>query len=172
MSRTTRTEAPRRAPRARPGRASRRFGYLVAVAINAAMLYAVNRWPGWEEVSFLTDETRRVIDLLNASIVVGITANVVYFVRDPRWLKALGDLLTTTVGIVVLVRLWQVFPFDFPDGSVDWTLIARIVLVVGIVGSGIGIIAALVSFVRALSSRAPSSSAVSSSPPSPTMKEP
>jgi hypothetical protein len=142
--------APRRAPKARPGPASRRFGYLVAVAVNVAMLYAVNRWPGWETVSFLTDDTRRVIDLVNASIVVSLVANVVYFVRDPRWLKALGDLLTTTIGIVVLVRLWRVFPFDFPDGSVDWTLVARIVLVVGIVGSAIGIVVALVSFVRAL----------------------
>jgi hypothetical protein len=153
--------APRRAPKARPGRAARRFGYLVALAVNVAMLYAVNRWPGWDAVSFLTDDMSRVVDWVNASIVVGIGANVVYFVRDPRWLKALGDLLTTTIGIVVLVRLWQVFPFDFPDGSVDWALIARIVLVVGIAGSAIGIIAALVSFVRAVAG-----------PSGPTMREP
>jgi hypothetical protein len=157
MSHLMHTEATGRRAKARPGRASRRFGYVVALLVNAAMLYVVNRWPGWEKVPFLTEDTRQVIDLVNASIIVTLAANAVYLVRDPRWLKALGDLLTTSVGIVVLVRFWQVFPFDFADSSVDWTLVVHAVLAVGIIGSAIGIVAALATFVSAVSSR-PSSS--------------
>ena len=32
----------------------RRAGYVVGAVVNAAILYAVNRWPGWETVGFLS----------------------------------------------------------------------------------------------------------------------
>jgi hypothetical protein len=145
----TLTAAPRR-----PAVAARRFGYLVAVLVNAVLLYATNSWPGWEALPFLTEDMRLVIGLVNASIAVNLAANVVYLVRDPSWLKALGDMLTTTVGIVALLRIWQVFPFDFGGSSFDWTLVVRIVLGIAIVGSAIGIVAAFVSFVRSVATRA------------------
>lgn len=133
--------AHRRAPE-RPPVVARRVGYVVAVLVNAALLYAANGWPGWGAVPFLTGDTRLVMGLVNASIVVNLAANLVYLARDPSWLKALGDVVTTTVGIVALVRIWQVFPFDFASSSVDWELIVHIVLGVGIVGSAIGIVVA------------------------------
>ena len=129
---------------------TRRFGYVVAVLVNAAMLYAVNRWPGWQEVPFLTADTELVLGLVNATIVVNLVANVIYLVRDPRWLTALGDLVTTAVGLAALVRIWKVFPLDVSD---RWELLVRTLLVVGIVGSAIGIVVAIVRFGRALSSR-------------------
>jgi len=137
----------------RPAVGARRAGYLVAVLVNAAMLYAVNVWPGWESVPFLTEGMRLVIGLVNLSIVVNLGANVVYLLRDPPWLKALGDILTTAVGLVALVRIWQVFPFDFDDGSFDWTLVVRVLLGVGIVGSSIGIGVAAVSLGKGLAAR-------------------
>jgi predicted membrane protein len=136
--------------RRRPGPGTRRVGYVVAVVVNAVMLYAVNRWPGWDAVPFLTEDAATVIGWVNASILVSLFANLVYLARDPRWLKALGDLLTTGVGLVVMVRIWEVFPFDFGDSRLDWALVIRILLVVGIVGSAIGIIVAIASFVKAL----------------------
>jgi hypothetical protein len=79
-----------------------------------------------------------------------MAANALYLVHDPAWLKALGDLATTGVGIAVLVRFWQVFPFDFGDASFDWALLARIMIVLGIIGSAIGLVVALVRLVRNL----------------------
>lgn len=46
------------------------------------------------------------------------------------------------------------FPFDFSGSAFDRTLVARIFLGVGIVGSVIGILVAVVAFVRAVSVRA------------------
>ena len=69
--------------RTRPTVGARRFGYVVAVLVNAAMLYAVNRWPGWEVLPFLTADLVLVLGLVNASIVVNLAANLVYLVRDP-----------------------------------------------------------------------------------------
>lgn len=147
------------ATRPRPTVGARRFGYVVAVLVNAAMLYAVNRWPGWEVLPFLTAEMVLVLGLVNASIVVNLAANLVYLVRDPRWLRALGDLLTTAVGLVALVRMWQVFPFDFSGDWAGWTLVVRILLGLGIVGSAIGLVTACVSFAKGVATR-PSDRAV------------
>ena len=135
---------------ARKSVGARRFGYLVAVLVNAAMLYAVNRWPGWQEVPFLTPDTELVIELVNATIVVNLVANLAYLARDPRWLKAIGDVATTAVGLAALVRIWKVFPLDVSHRA---ELLIRALLVVGIVGSAIGIVAAIRRFGRALSSR-------------------
>lgn len=139
-----------RRPKPRPSRGARRVGYFVAVGVNAAMLFAVNTWPGWDVLPFLTGETEQVIGWVNASIVVSLVANLVYLLDDRRWLRALGDIVTTGVGIVAMVRLWQVFPFDFDAGTLDWALVARILLAVGIIGSVIGVLVALVALVREL----------------------
>lgn len=48
-----------------------------------------------------------------------MVANLVYLLHDPRWLKALGDVVTTAVGLVAVLRMWAVFPFDFGDSSFD-----------------------------------------------------
>lgn len=141
----------RSAPPRRKAVAARRFGYLVAVLVNAAMLYAVNVWPGWQVLPFLTGEMRLVLDLVNVAIVANLVANVIYLLRDPSWFKSLGDIVTTTLGTVAAVRIWQVFPFDFADGGVDWALVARVLLGLAIVGGIIGIIASVVvTFLRRL----------------------
>jgi hypothetical protein len=132
---------------ARPGAASRRFGYLVAAVVNALLLYLVNRRPGWEAVPFLTSDTTQVLGIVNASIAAGLVANLVYVLWDPVWLKALGDLATTSIGVLAMVRIWQVWPVDL---SGSWDVLARVLVGIGIVGGLIGIIASIVRFVRAL----------------------
>lgn len=131
----------------RPSRAARRVGYAVAVLVNIILLGAINGWPGWEAVPFLTDDTAVVIGWVNASIAVGIAVNLIHMAADPPALKALGDLVTAAVGIVPMILLWQVFPFDFPEGF-NWTLVVRVLLGLGIFGSVVGMIAALASLVR------------------------
>ena len=140
--------------RERPAVGSRRLGYTIAVVVNAAMLYAANVAPGWQVLPFLTADTALVLGAVNASIAVGLVANALYVVHDPPWFKAFGDLVTTAVGLVAVVRLWQVFPFDFGAATFDWELVARWVVGLGILGSVIGIGSALVSLARAVGSSA------------------
>jgi hypothetical protein len=137
----------RRRRRDRPGRAARRVGYVFAAAFNAVFLWLLHVWPGWDVVPFLTSDFADVLWLIDLSLWVGVGVNLVYLVRDPRWLTALGGLATTGVGLAAAVRLWQVFPFDVSDG---WTVVFRVALAVGIVGSAIGILVNSVTFVRAL----------------------
>lgn len=131
-------------------RAGRRAGYVVAVLLNAALLVLVNGWPGWQAVPFLTASTVLVLPAVNASVAVNLAANLVYLVTDPGWVKALGDAVTTGVGLVALWRVWTVWPLAFGPGPVDWDLVARVVMLVAIVGSAIAIVVALVRFGRAL----------------------
>ena len=136
---------------ARPGPASRRFGYVVGAAVNALLLYLINRDPGWESLPFLTGDTIVVLGLVNASIAVGLVANLVYVAWDPTWLRSLGELVTTSIGVVALVRFWRMWPVDLPDLSA-WVVIARIAVAAGIVGGLIGILVSTVRFVSAVAS--------------------
>ena len=145
---TATTSPSRRRTKARPSRAARRFGYVVSIVLNAVMLWAINVWPGWDVVPFLTDDTVDVLDVLdvvNASIVVTLAANVVYVFRDPPRVRALGDVVTTVVGLVAMVVIWRVFPLDLSSG---WETVARILLGIGIVGSAIAIVTNVVRLVR------------------------
>jgi hypothetical protein len=132
----------------RPPAAARRFGFGVAAVVNAAIWFLINVRPGWQQVPFLTEETSLVLWLVNISLIAGVVVNVAFAAFDPPWVKSLGDLITTSIGLVVLVRLWQVFPFDFSGYSVNWAVLARLVLVVAIVGSIIGVVVQLASWVR------------------------
>ena len=149
---TTQHPAPHAPLHAKPvvGPISRRVGYTIAVALNVALLVILNETPGWEALPFLTDDFTLVLGVVNASIFAGVVANAVYVVQDPAWLRAVGDIVTTGIGLAALVRLWQVFPVDFTVTAVDLDLVARWVLVFGIVGSVIGIVAAAARLVRAL----------------------
>lgn len=128
----------------RPSSGTRRTGYVFAIVFNAAALFAIHSWPGWQQVPFVTSETEQVLGWITAALITGLGANFVYLLADPPWLKSLGDLVVTGVGLGAIVRVWQVFPFDFGDASFDWALLVRILLAVSFFGS---IVAMLVQFV-------------------------
>ncbi|MEU5840232.1 hypothetical protein [Rhodococcus sp. NPDC047139] len=129
---------------ASPGR---KVGYSIGIAVDAVLLYLVNGWPGWEAVPFLTEDTTRVLGWVNASFIAGIVTNALYLVVDPPRLKAVGDLVVAGIGLSGLVRIWQVFPFAFPDESVPWDLIARSLLAVAMFATIVALIVAVVRFV-------------------------
>jgi hypothetical protein len=132
----------------RPSRASRRAGYVVAAAINGVLLWLIHVWPGWDAVPFLTADFESVLWLIDLSLVVTVALNVLYVIRDPRWLTAAGAVVTTAIGFAAAVRMLQVFPFDFGDSGF-WPVVFRIALWVAVVGAAIGVIANLVVLVRA-----------------------
>ena len=133
-----------------PGQLSRRVGYTLAIVLNVVLLVLVDDVPGWQALPFLTDDFAAVLWLVNATIVSGVLANAVYVIHDPPWVRALGDVVTTSIGLAALVQLWQVFPIAFAESTVDLDLIARWVLAVGIAGIVVGIVAGAARLVRAL----------------------
>lgn len=137
----------------RSSRALRRTGYVISMLCNAALLYLINVTPGWEAWSWLTSDAGEVVGVVNASLLLSIAVNLGFVVNDHPRLKSLGDAITAAVAFVVLLTIWQAFPFDFGDGR-DWTGLVRTVLAVGMVGTAIGTIAAVISIFRPASNSA------------------
>jgi hypothetical protein len=129
----------------RPSAGVRRAGYCVAIAFGVAFLVVVNGWPGWQAMPFLTSEADQVLWLVNFSAAAGIAANVVYLAYDPPWLKSLGDMVTTGIGLAAAIRVWQVFPFDLSSG---WSTAVRVLLVIAIAGSCIALVVQIVTLAR------------------------
>jgi len=141
-------------PPKRPPLAARRFGYLVAIAVNAVLLWLIHVNPGWSAAPFLTDAAEQLVPLVTFSLVVSIVVNLVWVIRDPRWLRALGDLVTAVISVVVMARLLTVFPFPLdPDST--WHTVVQMGLWVGLIGSTIGVVANLALLVRVLAQRQP-----------------
>ena len=134
--------------KSRSGRAARRFGYLVAIGVNAVLLYVVNHLVEWEWPSFLTADFDLVVGIMSFSIIVSIVANVLYFAFDPPWFKSLGQIVENVVGFVVGVRVWQVFPFDFSSWSTDWSWLIRVALIVGLAGLAISTVVEVAKLAR------------------------
>jgi len=126
--------------------AARRTGYAIAVAINVVLLFLLNGRPGWNAVPFLTDGSG-VLPWINAALGAAVAVNLIYLFRSTRRVVAAGGLLTTGLGLVVLVRLWQVFPFDF-GGDSGWSMAVRALLMLAAVGSVIAIPVQIVALVR------------------------
>ena len=137
----------------RPSVAARRAGYVISVLVNAALLFGINVWPGWDVLPFLTDDFTQVVAWVNASIVVSLAVNVLYLFKDTKRFKALCDMVSLAVALAVSIVMWQVFPFDFGSSTFDWALVFRIFLGVAIVGTGIAIVVNFVSLVTDTHSR-------------------
>ena len=131
-----------------PSTASRRAGYAIGAAINAVLLWLIHVWPGWDAVPFLAADFQTVLWVVDLTLIVTIALNLIYVVRDPRWLTAAGAIVATALGLAAAVRMLQVFPFDLGDSDL-WPVVFRVLLWVAIVGSVIGIIANVVTLIRA-----------------------
>ncbi|MGY2003695.1 hypothetical protein [Blastococcus sp. SYSU DS1024] len=128
-----------------PTAAGRVLGHLLGALVNGVLLLAIHAWPGWEVVPFLTGETPQVLGVIDAALVVGIVVHLVQLAGGPGWVTPAGLVITSAFGGAATLRVLQVFPFDLSGG---WETVAHVVLVVGVVGAAIGVVAALVSLVR------------------------
>lgn len=125
---------------------NRRAGYIGSIVVNLVLLWLINGWPGWEAVPFLTDRTVLVIGAVNASIIARVVADAVNVALDLPRPRALGDIVSIGFGLAALVQIWQVFPLDVI--GTGWETVARVLLVIALVGSVIGIVEAFVRLVR------------------------
>ena len=132
----------------------RRGGYVIAIAMNAVGLWVTRRLLEWGWPRFLTDDFDELLPILTVSFVAGMVVNALFVVADPPRFKALCNLVTSVISLVVAVRTWQVFPFDFSSYAFDWTWVARVLIVIAAVGSGIAVVANLIGMLRPSSTRA------------------
>lgn len=145
---TTSTRPPAAATVADRPTASRRFGYTLAVALNGGMLWIAHQLLDWDWPRFLTDDFDRLLPWVTFSFVTSMVVNAGFLVRDRGRPRALGDLVTSAVALVVSQRTWEVFPFDFVGYARDWAWLCRTLLVIAIVGSAIGVLVNAIKLAR------------------------
>lgn len=127
-----------------------RGGNIGSVLVNAVLLWGINIWPGWKAVPFLTADMERVLGMINASLTAGIIANLIFVVIRNRGVMALGNLAVLGIGLAATLRMLEVFPFDFGDSWSGWPVVVRVLLVLGIVGSIVGMVVEIVAMFRSL----------------------
>jgi hypothetical protein len=131
-----------------PGRTGRRVGYGIAAGINGLLLYLVNVAPGWEAAPFLTESFASVVGLLNASLAVALVVNLLWIAADPAWLRALGQIVQSGLGLAVTLTLLDIFPFDVTVNDLDLAWLLRFVLIVAAIATGIGLLVQIGVLVR------------------------
>jgi hypothetical protein len=137
-------------PKVKVAKAARRFGYTVAIAVNAAMLYIAHHLLEWEVPAFLTAQWDELLPIVTVSLVASMVVNAAYIVYDAKWFKSLTQIGLASISLVVAIRMYQVFPFDFSTDGVDWGPITRAILVIVMIGTTIGLVAEVVKLVIAL----------------------
>jgi hypothetical protein len=145
----TATPPPPAARDTRPS-AAQRFGYGLAVVLNGLMLWVAHQLLDWGWPGFLTADYEDLLPWVTVSFVASMAANAAFVVHDRGWFRPLADLITSVIGLAVAVKTWTVFPFDFSTDDRDWTGLARVVLVIAIVGTLIGVIVNAVKLIQRL----------------------
>jgi hypothetical protein len=134
----------------RLARSGRQFGYLVAVAVNAALFYVVAHVAAWNWPQFLTEDFDRVDQLILISIGAAIVANLAYVAFDELVFKSFAEATLNVISLVATIRVYQVFPFDFTGYEFDWTWVARLVLILVLVATTISFLTQIVRGIREL----------------------
>lgn len=124
-----------REPQFREG--ARRAGYIVAIVINAALLYIMNNLLTWEP-PYVTADFAEVLGVINVSISATTLANLVFLTYDPRWFRHLAQIGLSLLSIRVLYTLFIVYPFDLGAGVYDMWL--RMALIACAVCAAIGVL--------------------------------
>jgi hypothetical protein len=122
---------------------SRRVGYLVAIAVDAALLFIVDKLSAWD-LAFLTNDLDRVTPIISLSLLVGAAVNAAFLIYDPQWFKSLGQISSLGVSLAATMRIYDVFPFDFNQYTFEWAILVRIGLVVAIMGTLVGLLVEVV----------------------------
>jgi len=120
--------------------AGRRAGYAIAVMVNLVLLIIVQNILEWGWLPFLTEEFSDVVPWISFSLVTSIVVNLVYQANDTPGVKSIGQIVTNLISIFVTYQFLRVFPFDFSNYDFNWGIVARIVLILTIVGAGIGVL--------------------------------
>ena len=130
----------------KPGRERGPVGFVAAIVANAILLLLLSLHPVWRPLlgGVVTPAFADVLWAAYLGVAVQILGNLVMLANDARWLRRLFDAVFAAVGLLGAIVFYRVFPLDlsrFGDGA---TVVARIVLMLGIVGGGIGTLVGLI----------------------------
>jgi hypothetical protein len=132
---------------AEKGQVARKTGYGAAVVVNLVLLLVINNLLAWDWFRFLTADIGPMLWLINVSLVATVLINLVWLGYYPVWFRSLSQIGLNLISAVVTIRMYQVFPFDFSTYEFNWAPIARLLIILALVGLALGTITDLVKLV-------------------------
>lgn len=127
---------------------SRKAGYVAAALVSVGVLWVANHLAGWEWPPFLTNAFEDLLPWINVSLTATIAVDLLWAWRDPAWFKQLAQIGLDIISGVVIVRTWQIFPFDFTGYWPGWETVVRIAVGVAFVGVVVDTVTRLVDVSR------------------------
>lgn len=119
------------------------------IIANAFFLWILSLVPGWE-LSWLKDNYTVVLFILQINCVVQIVGNAVQFLIFSKAFRLLIKAFLEMSGLVPLILLYYIFPFDFEGGLNVLDKLLPIFFIIGIVISVIQIIKYIIKFLNNL----------------------
>jgi len=115
---------------------------------NLIFLYIVNKVPDWD-LTFINERYDIVLWVLNLNIIVNLIGYGSILFLDFRWLWHLVRAILDAAGLVVLLVLYFLYPFNFSEvGGWSWLdIVLPIAFIIGMVASGVGMIINLVKLI-------------------------
>lgn len=119
--------------------------FIGAIIVNIIVLYVVNNLLSWH-LGFILPSFKDVLWILNISIGATIIANIIFLLYHPGWFRSIVQIILNILGFLVCYYLYTIFPFIFSHAS--YTIVLKILLILGMVGV---IIASIVEVLRLIS---------------------
>ena len=123
---------------------AQRVGYIFAIIFTLIFMYIINHLLEWG-VPFLTDDFRICLWVINLSLAASIVGNALLLAYDARWFRHIIQIILNIFAFVAVYIVYAILPFAFPEAL--WAMLARVVLIIMMVGIGIGLIVEFVKLV-------------------------
>ncbi len=119
-----------------------------AIIWNIFVLWIVNKVPDWN-LFFINEQYNTILWILNLYIVIQIAGYAIIMFFDYPWSWHLIRTILDTASLVTLLVLYFIYPFDF--AAIDsWAWVDTVIpiaFIIGMIGSGLGMIIHLIKFI-------------------------
>lgn len=137
----------RSATRRKSESGNNRAAFIGGIIGNGVALFLVNMIPSWN-LPFITGAYSEVVTLINISIIVQISGYFMLLFYHRSTLFHSANMVFGIFSIIALLRFIDVFPLDFSGLVGPWLNdVARIVLIIGVIGSVVSIVVHLIRMV-------------------------
>lgn len=132
-------------------------GYGFAAAMNLIGLVVLNTHETWRPLlgGVVTARFPEILWAANLSVAVQLVGNALLVVRAPPALRRVLEFVFAVLGLVSVSVTLSVFPFDLGRFGTWSNVVARGILLVGVVGSAVGVLVSLVRLGGLLRSEVP-----------------
>ncbi len=109
--------------------AERKFGYIVVILINVALVYVANNLLNWN-LPWLKDSYIQCLWAINLSFAVTIFTNFIFLFFDRRWFRHLMESLCNVFSFISGYVFWRVFPLELNATWTRWVNLGLILILV------------------------------------------